>query len=156
MVYALGDDNSFDFAQALLAFFYVLSHFLKGEIPRLSDISLYWVNVKGRNGRWDGSLQGCPVCKGSMVGGSWVALKAHVGSLPCSIPPQGFFFSYLQTGKYLDSTENHFKPRTQSLTLAGGLLRSSSHCSQGRRSRVALTGDQHDQSQNRTFKKSQV
>lgn len=47
-------------------------------------------------------------------------------------------------------------PELRVLTLAGGLLRSSSHCSQGRRSPVALKGDQHDQSQNSTFKKSQV
>lgn len=52
-MYALGDDNSFDFAQALLAFFYILSHFLKGEIPRLSDISLYWVNVTGWLQGWE-------------------------------------------------------------------------------------------------------
>lgn len=49
---AVGDDNSFDFAKALSAFFCPLSHVLEGEAPRFGDISPPWVNVKcGRAGR---------------------------------------------------------------------------------------------------------
>lgn len=39
LVHMLGDGNGVDFAKALLALFYILSHILKGEIPRLSDTS---------------------------------------------------------------------------------------------------------------------
>lgn len=45
-MHALDDPNGFDFAKVLLAFFYILSHVLKGELHRLSDFSPHCVSVK--------------------------------------------------------------------------------------------------------------